>query len=187
MSKQGVFDYIAKPCNADALASAVRRAAEERVAIAEEADAFEGGTGPAISVLLVDDEIDFLDSLARILRRRNLVVHLATSGADALDQLSRVPIDVVVLDVKMPGLDGLEVLDRVRAADPYAEVLLLTGLPTVKTAVEGMRRGASEYLTKPPEIPALLLAIRSAARRRRKRLEERQARIIDDVLDRYVD
>ena len=117
MSKEGVYDFLQKPCNIDSLTSVIRAAAVESKAHREvqgEGEDEPLGDGETIRVLLVDDEVELLDSLKRILSRRDMEVHWADRGEEALTILEQSRVDVVVLDVKMPGMDGLEVLDHIR-------------------------------------------------------------------------
>jgi FixJ family two-component response regulator len=96
-------------------------------------------------------------------------------------------VDVVVLDVKMPGLSGLEVLTRIRTEFSRIPVILLTGHPTVQTALEGMKRGAFEYLMKPPVVETLATRIRAAHRHGREKIRERQEERVRDLLRDYPD
>ncbi len=102
-----------------------------------------------IRVLLVDDEEAFSEVLARRLTRLGLTVATASSGAQALRALAASPVDVVVLDVKMPDMDGLEVLARVKAAHPLIEVIMLSGYTDLPTSINGLELGAFDYLLKP--------------------------------------
>ncbi len=125
-------------------------------------------------VLLVDDEAPFLETLRKRLTRRGLRVDTACDGTAALAALERIEdLDVVVLDVKMPGLSGLEVLQRIKAARPLVEVVLLTGHATLEGAVDGMRLGAFDYLMKPCEMDDLLAKIFEAKARK----DEQERRI----------
>jgi two-component system, NtrC family, sensor kinase len=117
---------------------------------------------PTIRVLLVDDEADFRLPPAKRLRRRGLTVTEASSGQDALDCLDEQPIDVVVLDVRRPGLDGLTVLPRIKESHQEIEVILLTGQATADDGVIGMKAGAFDYLTKPIALEHLVGKIRQA-------------------------
>jgi signal transduction histidine kinase len=117
-------------------------------------------------VLLVDDERDFLDSLSQRLRLRDLPVFTATSGPEALEVLDRENVDVVVLDVRMPGMDGIETLRRIKECHPRVEVVMLTGHADLSSSLEGMRFGFFDYLTKPVAIGELIDKIGDAYRRR---------------------
>ncbi len=123
------------------------------------------------AVLLVDDERDFADLLAQRLAARGFTVTTAYDGEEALRLAQGVEVDVAVLDVNLPGMDGLEVLARLKAASPQAEALMLTGQNDLATAVTGMKLGATDYLVKPVPIERLVQAIGRAQERRRERLE----------------
>lgn len=136
------------------------------------------------SVLLVDDEVPFVETLVKRLAKRDLRVASAHSGREALEILAEsgsAKTDVVILDVKMPEMDGLEALSRIKEAHPLIEVIMLTGHATVESAIDGMKRGAFDYLMKPCEIDVLLDKVREAARKKRehesKILEARAAMI----------
>ena len=123
------------------------------------------------SVLLVDDEVPFVETLVKRLARRDLRVASAHSGREALEILAEsgsAKTDVVILDVKMPEMDGLEALSRIKEAHPLIEVIMLTGHATVESAIDGMKRGAFDYLMKPCEIDVLLDKVREAARKKRE-------------------
>lgn len=115
-----------------------------------------------IRVLLVDDETEFLHTLTKRLIKRGLDVLAAQSGEEAIDVLATTDIDVVVLDVKMPGLDGIEVLRQIKRKHPRIEVIMLTGHANVEVAVQGMELGAFDYLMKPMEIDELCFKVEDA-------------------------
>lgn len=116
-------------------------------------------------VLVVDDEADFLESLVRRLCRRGLEAVGVASGEDALERLSGEAFDVAVLDVKMPGLDGIEVLRRLKKQGSRVEVILLTGHASVESGVDGVELGAFDYLIKPVKLDDLFERIRDAHER----------------------
>jgi DNA-binding NtrC family response regulator len=122
-------------------------------------------------VLLVDDEPVFLATLSKVLRARDYEVGTVESGAAALEELGRTPWDVVVLDQKMPGMDGLTTLHHIQRSHPTLQVILLTGHAEMDTAVEAMERGAVDYLLKPAAVDKLCERIQ-AALERKKVLEE---------------
>ena len=129
-----------------------------------------------IHLLLVDDEQGFVEALARRLVSRGYETAYVYSGEEALRFLDeRKSIDVVLLDVKMPGMDGLETLRRIKAIQPLMETIMLTAHATVTTAVEAMRVGALDYLMKPCDISELTAKVEAAARRKR----ERESKILD--------
>ncbi len=120
----------------------------------------------AIRVLFVDDEVDFLETLNKRMTRRGVEVHTAMSGEEALDLLQGTAVDVVVMDVKMPGMGGIEALRRIKAAHPTLEVIMLTGHADMEVAVQGMQCGAFGYLMKPADINELLYKIEDACKKR---------------------
>jgi len=109
-----------------------------------------------IKVLLIDDEKDFVESLAQRLEVRDVDVKAAFSGDGALSLIQEHDFDVVILDVLMPGKDGIDTLKEIKAIKPLVQVIMLTGHATVETAIEGMKQGAFDYLIKPVEITTLL-------------------------------
>jgi len=124
------------------------------------------------SVLLVDDEVAFVETLVKRLKKRNVRVSAAHSGYEALEKLSAsgpTKIDVVILDVKMPGMDGLETLARIKKEHPLIEVIMLTGHATVESAIDGMKKGAFDYLMKPCEVDDLLEKLNEANDKKRER------------------
>ena len=125
---------------------------------------------PPTTVLLVDDEEAFVDAMAKRLSKRNLSVLKALSGEEALRQLSENPnVDVVILDVKLSGMDGLETLAAIQRAGHLAEVILLSGHTTVEAAIEGIKRGAFDYLMKPCDMALLFGQIEKARAKKRRR------------------
>ncbi|MBU1276403.1 MAG: response regulator [Proteobacteria bacterium] len=118
-------------------------------------------------VLVVDDERDFLESLVRRLQRRSVDAAGVTSGEAALEHLERQRADVVVLDVKMPGMNGIDVLRRIKQLYPEVEVILLTGHASVESGVEGLALQAFDYLIKPVKLDELIERIMEAFDRRK--------------------
>ncbi len=117
-------------------------------------------------VLVVDDEEDFRETLVNRLKKRNLSVSGAESGQKALDLMDQWDFDVVVLDVKMPGLDGIETLREMKRKSSLTEVILLTGHASVESGIEGLKLGAFDYLMKPVNIDELLIKVRQAYERK---------------------
>lgn len=113
-------------------------------------------------ILLVDDETDFVVTLAERLRLRGLVVDTAFDGEQALEKIEQNLPQIVVLDVMMPGLGGMEVLQRVREDHPNLPVILLTGHGSTRDGIEGMKMGAFDYLMKPIKIEELVKKIGEA-------------------------
>ena len=124
-----------------------------------------------IKVLLVDDETSFVETLSRRLTLRRLEVHTAASAAEAFAFLDRDEADVVVLDVRMPGMGGIEATQEIRKTHPTVEVILLTGHASLEASLEGMTLGAFDYLLKPVSIDELIFKIEDAYRRRTLRRE----------------
>jgi len=131
------------------------------------------------TILLVDDEVPFLEAMTRRLNRRDMDIRTATSGEEALAKLDDThTIEVVILDIKMPGMDGMQVLKEIKRRFPLVEVIMLTGHATVESGIEGMKQGAFDYLMKPCEIEDLVRKVGEAADKKRKHEEKIiQARI----------
>lgn len=129
-------------------------------------------------VLLVDDEKEFADVLGERLESRGFSVKTAASGDEALVLLGRNAFDVIVLDVQMPGKNGIETLNEIKRLDPLLEVLMLTGHGTIQTAIEGMKLGAYDFLLKPTDLAELVGKILKARARKAEQEEKiRQAEI----------
>jgi DNA-binding NtrC family response regulator len=137
------------------------------------------------NVLLVDDEVPFVDTMTKRLTKRNLTILTAYSGPEALDVLKEKRVDVVILDVKMPGMDGIETLREIKKAYPLVEVVMLTGHATIETGIEGMKLGAFDYLMKPCDIEVLLAKVQEAKAKKASHEEKiTQARIHEITLRR---
>ncbi len=117
-------------------------------------------------VMLVDDEKDFLETLCKRLTKRKLDVTSANSGQEAIDKIQEFPVDVVVLDVRMPGMNGIETLKEIKRIKPSVEVIMLTAHADVQVAIEGMELGAFDYLMKPMEIDDLLYKLQDAYKKK---------------------
>ena len=115
-------------------------------------------------VLLVDDEEEFVSALSERLELRGIEVESALNGEDALAIMVEKTFEVVIVDVMMPGLGGLEVLKQIKSAYPNTQVILLTGHGATKEGIEGMRLGAFDYLIKPVDIEEMLEKMKEAAR-----------------------
>jgi DNA-binding NtrC family response regulator len=127
-----------------------------------------------IDLLLVDDDPDFRESVARRFMRRGFRVQEATHGEQALQVAGLRQFDVVILDMVMPGLSGIEVLERLKLTHPECEVIMLTGQGTIETAVQAMKLGAYDFLTKPFPLAELEALIEKAYERRQLRKENVQ-------------
>jgi DNA-binding NtrC family response regulator len=115
-----------------------------------------------IKVLLVDDEEAYVKTLAERMEMRDVGSRVALSGEEALEMLEDEPPDVMVLDLRMPGIDGMEVLERVKKKHPHIEVIILTGHGSDREEKEARRLGAFEYLQKPADTGQLLRTVRAA-------------------------
>jgi DNA-binding NtrC family response regulator len=125
------------------------------------------------NLLLVDDEVSFVDILAERLTFREFNISTAHSGAEALERLQTDPdIDVVILDLVMPDMDGIETMKRIKQKRPLVEVIMLSGVATVESAIEGMELGAFDYLLKSSEIDTLIEKVMAAVARKRAHEEK---------------
>jgi len=115
-----------------------------------------------MKLMLVDDETRFLATTKKLLTKKGYDVLTADSGAQALNVLASKTVHVVILDVKMPGMDGLETLRAIKKDFPLVEVIMLTGHGTVESAVEGLKLGATDFLNKPADIDELLVKAEEA-------------------------
>ena len=188
-ARNGVADYLNKPIEIEKLAEhieeAVRKAGELQKNKLTDAKTY--SLENDIRIMLIDDEVEFLESMKKILQRRKMIVTIAESGEKGLSLLKKDIVDVVVLDVKMPGMDGLEVLRRIKEHYLSIEVILLTGHPSVEAAMEGIKLGANEYLKKPPDIDELTATIRRLFQNRQKVVLEQQQQLIKEIRRRYPD
>jgi len=129
----------------------------------------------SIRLLIVDDERPFLEALGERLELRGFAVTTAASGEDALALYTDDNFDLALVDLKMAGMDGQELLARLKAAHPDLEVIILTGHGSLRSAVECTRLGAFSYLPKPYDLDELLAVLRDAyAQRLRRRFAERE-------------
>lgn len=133
-------------------------------------------------VLLVDDEEQFLKALSQRLAGRGMKVEAASSGEDALRQVKGKDFDAIVLDLVMPGLDGLDVLKQLRRENPELQIIMLTGHATVEKSVEAIREGAVELLEKPVNMDKLLKRIGEAQRQRVILVEKKAEERVKDIL-----
>ena len=142
-----------------------------------------------LKLLLVDDEERFRTTLTKRMLEKKLDVTSLGSGIEALKFIEGNPVDVIVLDIKMPDLDGIETLEEIKKIKPGIEVILLTGHGTIDTAIEGMRLGAYDYLLKPCELEDLLEKINGAyavKNARDERLRKAQERSQLDRLEKSI-
>lgn len=124
-------------------------------------------------VLLVDDEEQFLEVLSERLESRGLQVNSVTSGEDAITQVEDKNFDAIVVDLAMPGINGIETMKRIKEKRPDLEIIILTGQATVKTGIEAMKLGAEDFLEKPVDLNVLLEKIGDAKHKRMLVLEKK--------------
>ena len=140
-----------------------------------------------IKVLLVDDEKEFLEVLSKRLEVRGFDVETAISGEGALSWIQKTEFDVVLLDVMIPGDNGIEILKEIKRSRPFIHIIMLTGHAKIDTAVRGMELGAYDYLIKPIEIESLVEKIKMAfdyKSAQQKRARQEETRPIYKKLDR---
>ncbi len=124
-----------------------------------------------LKLMLVDDESPFLEALAKRLAKRGIEVSTAMSGEEALERLAAGTLpEVVVLDVRMPGMTGIQALALIKGRHPMVEVILLTGHATMESAMQGMKLGAFDYLMKPCDLDELIRKAGEARALRRKKV-----------------
>ena len=129
------------------------------------------------NVLIVDDEQEFRDMTIKRLNKRNLQCEGAENGEQALECIKKGDFDVVLLDVKMPGMGGVETLKEIKRIKPLIEVVMLTGHASVESGIDGMKLGAFDYLMKPMELEPLLEKLKDAYEKKRihqDKIEEAQ-------------
>ncbi len=132
-------------------------------------------------ILIVDDDTDFTEMFSLRLTQQGEQVTCAHSGAQALEILGNTSIDVVILDIRMPGMDGIETLKHIKATHPIVEVILLTGHGTTETAVQGMRQGAFDYMMKPADPDEFNIKLEQAWKRKEaqeERIRKAEARFL---------
>lgn len=133
-------------------------------------------------VLLVDDEEAFTEALSKRLEARNLDVKTVNSGEDAVHIVKTHSFDAIILDLAMPGMDGLETLQKIKADHPDAEIIILSGQASVDNTVQAMKIGAEDLLEKPVDITDLLSKIETAHNKRVVVLQKKSQEEIDKIL-----
>ena len=133
-------------------------------------------------VLLVDDEEEFIKTLSERMQARGFQATTATSGVDAMKQVDAHNYDAIILDMQMPGMDGIETLRRMLEKNPDLQVILLTGYGSVQKSVEAMKIGAVDFLEKPADIEALVARIKEAGNERIALVEKRAEESIKSIL-----
>ncbi len=136
----------------------------------------------ATKVMLVDDEKDFIEILSQRLETRGLKVIAVTSGEEALAMTDDQNFDVAVVDIAMPGINGIETLKQIKEKRPDIEVIMLTGQGTIQSGIEAMKHGAIDYLEKPVDLTILMEKIRLAKQQRILMLEKKSANEVRNIL-----
>jgi two-component system NtrC family response regulator/two-component system response regulator AtoC len=139
-------------------------------------------TESKVRVLLVDDEHDFVEMLATRMRARGLRVETAESGEEAIDKVGQGSFHVVVLDLAMPGMDGIETFERITEIAPDIQVIFLTGHGTIQTAFQAMKQGAADFLEKPASFQELFDKVNKAGQRTMLLVQERAVEQVADIL-----
>ena len=133
-------------------------------------------------ILIVDDEADFLEVMAERMSARGVEVATAPSAHEALRQVEEGRFDAVILDLRMPEIDGLETLKAIKAKQPEAQVILLSGQATLQDGIEAMKLGALDFLEKPADMNVLMAKIRKAQARKmlvvERQVEEKVKKIV---------
>ena len=132
-------------------------------------------------LLIVDDEEQFVEALSERLSLRDYDVTTSLTGEDAIEKIKNFNFDVVILDVRLPGIEGAEVLREIKSLKPLAEVIMLTGHGTVEMAIEGMKLGAFDFLMKPCETDDLTVKIDKAHDRKAEQEDRIRAAKISDI------
>jgi len=136
----------------------------------------------AAKVMLVDDEEEFIELMSQRLESRGLKIVAVTSGEEAISHADDYNFDVAVVDLAMPGIDGIETLTRIKELRPDIEVIMLTGQATVQSGIEAMKHGAFDFLEKPLDIDVLMKKIRLAKEKRMLVLEKKSAEEMKNIL-----
>ncbi len=131
---------------------------------------------PPVRVLAVDDDVSVRTALRELLKSENCEVQLAADGAEALERLAEVPPDIVVTDLDMPRMDGMQLIERLHGSYRHLPIIVVTSATELRSAVAAMRAGAADYITKPVDFDELMIAIGRALEQRDVRLENENLR-----------
>lgn len=139
---------------------------------------------PGDKILLIDDEEEFLEVLAERMENRGLRVETAIDGEKALEKVRKSSFDAILLDLAMPGLDGLETLKKLKAIDPALQIILLTGKATLQKGIEAIKLGALDLMEKPADIKELMAKIEEASSKKALLVQERVQEELKNILSR---
>ena len=133
-------------------------------------------------ILLIDDEVDFLSAMAERMEARDMKVSTASSAKDGLEKAMTGSFDAVILDLRMPEMDGIETLKKLKEKKPDLEVILLTSHATIKDGIEAMKLGALDLLEKPADINALTEKIKTAQAKKMLIVEKKNEEMIKKIM-----
>ena len=133
-------------------------------------------------ILLVDDEEQFLKVLSQRMEGRGIKVDTSTSGEEALKKVEKKDFDAIILDLAMPGISGLETLERIRSQNPDVQIIMLTGHGSVEKGVEAMKAGAVDFLEKPADLNKIMAKIAEAKNKRILLVEKKREAQVKELL-----
>ena len=133
-------------------------------------------------ILLVDDEKSFLETLSSRLELRGMKVDTVDNGEKAVDEAKQQAFDVIIVDLSMPGIDGVETLKRIKANDPDAEVIMLTGHASIQSSIDAMKAGAEDFLQKPIDLTVLMKKIAAAKVKKMLVLQQKSQEEVNKIL-----
>jgi DNA-binding NtrC family response regulator len=136
----------------------------------------------AASILLVDDEKEFLEILSQRFELQGFHVEAVYSGQDALDLLTHKSYDAIILDLSMPGMDGMETLKEIKARRPNMQIIILTGHGTMETGIEAMKLGASDFIEKPVGFDVLVNKVIIAQNKRQELIDQKQEKELMKIM-----
>lgn len=137
-------------------------------------------------IMIVDDEVPFVETVVKRLGKRNIETLAAFSAEEGLEKLkTHQNLEVIVLDIKMPGMDGIAALKEIKRLVPLVEVIMLTGHATIESAIEAMKLGASDFLMKPCDIEELILKVEEAIKKKREHDKKIQEALKQETLSKY--
>jgi DNA-binding NtrC family response regulator len=137
-------------------------------------------------IMIVDDEVPFVETVVKRLGKRNIETLAAFSAEEGLKKLEvHQNIEVIVLDIKMPGMDGIAALKEIKRLAPLVEVIMLTGHATIESAIDAMKLGASDFLMKPCDIEELILKVEEAIQKKREHDKKIQEALKQETLSKY--
>ena len=137
-------------------------------------------------IMIVDDEVPFVETVVKRLGKRNIETLAAFSAEEGLEKLkTHQNLEAIVLDIKMPGMDGIAALKEIKRLVPLVEVIMLTGHATIESAIEAMKLGASDFLMKPCDIEELILKVEEAIKKKREHDKKIQEALKQETLSKY--